>query len=132
MIDGFLSSEFILQNDEIKRAAIGNRSLPTLPAHGYAISVKAPLVSAKAWQNVFDHLKVDTKPSGTVVLPDIAFVKVNVDELLIDNFNQTNLSLLARPSGNSLLVTMNSNEMNANLEWKKGQNGKEPELIAHI
>ena len=27
---------------------------------------------------------------------------------------------------------MNSNEMNANLEWKKGQNGKEPELIAHI
>ena len=94
--------------------------------------MKAPLVSAKAWQNVFDHLKVDTKPSGTVVLPDIAFVKVNVDELLIDNFNQTNLSLLARPSGNSLLVTMNSNEMNANLEWKKGQNGKEPELIAHI
>lgn len=132
MIDGLLSSQFILQNDEIKRAAIGNRSLPTLPAHGYAISVKAPLVSAKAWQNVFDHLKVDAKPSGTVVLPDIAFVKVNVDELLIDNFNQTNLSLLARPSGNSLLVTMNSNEMNANLEWKKGQNGKEPELIAHI
>lgn len=132
MIDGFLSSEFILQNDEIKRAAIGNRSLPTLPAHGYAISVKAPLVSAKAWQNVFDHLKVDTKPSGTVVLPDIAFIKVNVDELLIDNFNQTNLALLARPVGNSLLITLNSNQMNANLEWKKAQNGKEPELIAHI
>ena len=24
------------------------------------------------------------------------------------------------------------NQMNANLEWKKAQNGKEPELIAHI
>lgn len=36
MIEGFLSSEFILQNNDIKRAAIGNRSLPTLPSHGYA------------------------------------------------------------------------------------------------
>ena len=132
MIEGFLSSEFILQNNDIKRAAIGNRSLPTLPSHGYAISLKAPLVSAKAWQAVFDHLKVDTKPSGTVVLPDIAFLKANIDELLIDNFNQTNFSLLGRPVGNSLLITINSNQMNANLEWKKAQNGKEPELIAHI
>ena len=57
MIEGFLSSEFILQNNDIKRAAIGNRSLPTLPSHGYAISLKAPLVPAKAWQAVFDHLK---------------------------------------------------------------------------
>lgn len=30
MIEGFLSSEFILQNNDIKRAAIGNRSLPTI------------------------------------------------------------------------------------------------------
>lgn len=126
MIEGFLSSEFILQNNDIKRAAIGNRSLPTLPSHGYAISLKAPLVSAKAWQAVFDHLKVDTKPSGTVVLPDIAFLKANIDELQIDNFNQTNFSLLGRPVGNSLLITINSNQMNANLEWKKLKTARNP------
>lgn len=133
MIDRFLSSEFVLQNGEITRASIGNRTLPSLPAHGYAVSLKAPVVSAAAWDAVLNKINVDKTPSkGPVELPDIAYINANVDLLEIDNFNQTDLSMLARTIGNSLQATIKSNQLNANLEWKKGINGKEPELIAHI
>ena len=39
---------------------------------------------------------------------------------------------LMRKGESEQVIEVFRNQMNANLEWKKAQNGKEPELIAHI
>lgn len=132
MIDNFLSSEFSIQDGTVARAAIGNRSLPLLPSHGYAVSVRAPLISTKAWEKVFSSIETKEKSSGAVELPDISSVNVNVGLLEIDNFNQTNLKVNAHNVGNSLIATVSSDELTANFEWQKAKKGHEPLLIAHI
>lgn len=136
MVDAYLSTEFILKNGEIDRCAIGNKSLPSLPQHGYAVAFDTPFLSAAAWTKVFDALdktenNVNQK-NKAIKLPDIASARISIGELELENFNQNNLTITGKSVNGQLSASIRSDQIQGAINWRKGGKGVEPHLTANL
>mgnify|MGYP001150515497 FL=1 len=136
MVDDYLSTEFILKNGEIDRCAIGNKSLPSLPQHGYAVAFDTSFLSAAAWTKVFDALdKTESnanQKNKVIKLPDIASARISIGELELENFNQNNLTIIGKSVNGQLSASIRSNQIQGAINWRKGGKGVEPHLTANL
>lgn len=136
MVDDYLSTEFILKNGEIDRCAIGNKSLPSLPEHGYAVAFDTPFLSAAAWTKVFDALdKTESnanQKNKVIKLPDIASARISIGELELENFNQNNLTITGKSVNGQISASIRSDQIQGAINWRKGGKGVEPHLTVNL
>lgn len=113
-----LSGDLSLKNGNLISGSIGMPSAPSKPSKGISININTPEVNFDKWSEFWEHIspKNDKKK---LAFPPINSVRIHIGNLIANNFNQTNLNILADPTSTGWEAQINSDQIKGTVDWKK-------------
>lgn len=126
-----LSGDLSLKNGNLVSGSFGMPSAPSKPQKGISVNINTGEVNFDKWSDLWESIS-PKQEKKQLSFPPVNSVRIHIGNLVANNFNQTNLNVLADPTSTGWKAQIKSDQINGTVDWKKFGPRQQPLLTVNF